>query len=797
MPSLRRLLATPGFTFTALLTLALGIGLNTSMFSVLNELMLRSLAYPESERLVRVYRTAPQSQSWPHAPANVLDYQAENKVFSHLAALRWTNYSLSAPGQPAERFRAMEVSANFFPTLGVAPLLGRVFTAEEDRPGNDRVVVLTHASWLARFGGDPDIVGRDIRLNSEPVTVIGIMPPGYEDRLIWSRIEAWRPIAFTDEQRATRTTNYIHLVGRLSAGVSINQAQASLDVLALQLATHHSHMTGERLMSLARSSQNDTGQRMTWFIVGLAGFVLLIACANLASLQFARTAARTREFAIRSALGASRLRLMRDLLSETLLLGLGGGALGLLVATWGNDFLSRRLLIGTTPGLALPIDFKLLGFALAVSLLVGLAFGVLPAWLASRPDVNETLKQNTRGGTASRAQHRLRQALIVSEIALALVLLAGAGFFVRGIQRFADREVGWRPDGLLTGYIALSSTKYPDDARRRAFHEQLQEKLAALPGVERVALANTLPTWGFSGSANIVVEGRPAPAPGQASLAYSTPISGSFFETLGIPLVAGRTFGAADRADSPRVIVINETMARTLWPGESALGKRIGSPGDEPEWREIVGVVRDIRVAGHIGTPETSFQMYRSLTQTPVSYVTLALRTHAPPETLAAAVRQIVASIDPDQPIHDIATVRLEIDRSLANLALTGWLLTAFALLGVGLAALGIYGLISGSVIQRTHEIGIRLALGAQLRDILALFVGQGLRLTLAGTLLGLAGAFAIARLLQAIIPEIPPAESLTFATITVLLVATALLASYLPARRAAKVSPLTALRAE
>jgi putative ABC transport system permease protein len=796
---LRRLAASPGFTITALLTLALGIGVNTSMFSVLSTLTLRGVPYPEGERIVRVYRTSPQSQAWPHSAANVLDYQAQNQVFENLAATQGINYTFADPGQPASRMRGMAVSANFFAVLGVAPARGRVFTAEEDQPGRDNVGVLNHSTWVNRFGGDPAIVGRDILLNGKAVTVLGVMPAGFEDRQLWGRVEIWRPVAFSPRERDTRFSNYLGIVARLKPGVSLDAAQAAMKVLAAQFAQKYPFMAKEglRVVPLARTRQGESDRNTTWFVVGLAAFVLLIACANLANLQFARAAGRAREYAIRSALGASRFRLMRDLLAESVLLGLAGGALGLIVAAWSNDLIGRRLIISNVPGVVLPVDFRLIGFALLVSIATGVAFGLLPAWLASRTDVNDALKSGARGSTAGRGQHRLRHALIVTEVALALVLLSGAGFFVRGLQRFGQRELGWQPDGLLTGYVALNLTKYNDDAKRRAFQEALQPRLAALPGVERASIASTLPTWGYGSSSNLVVEGRPPPAPGQAMLASVLNVDSAHFDTLGIRLIEGRNFDASDRPDAPPHVIINETMARTVWPGESPLGKRVGYPGDTPSWREIIGVVKDVSAAANLNVPDTRFVMFRSIAQSPSTYLTLALRTKVPPETLAGEVRRAVAAIDPDQPVHDIATVRHEIGQILSNVRLVGWMLVGFSTLGVALAALGIYGVISGSVVQRTNEIGIRVALGAQLRDILTLVLGQGLRLALLGTALGLAGAFAVARLLRAIMPELRAADAATALGVTALLLSVAAFACWLPARRATKVDPMTALRAE
>lgn len=811
--ALRRLAVSPGFTLTALVTLALGIGVNTNMFSVLRTIAVRTLPYPDSDQLVRVYRTAPQANAWPHSPANFLDQHAQNTVFSHYAAYQRTDLAYSpgnsasgAAAQPPERIRALNVTGDFFPLLGVSAALGRTFGAAEDQPGQDAVVVLSHAFWSAGFARDPKIVGRVLRLGGQPVTVIGVMPPQFEDRLLWGQVDAWRPMAFTDAQRTTRGSNYLQALARLKPGLSLATAQAGVATLAAQLALAYPENNASnslRLAPLAQGSTVDDGA-ISWFIMALAVVVLLIACANLANLQFARTAARAREYAIRAALGASRTRLMLDVLAESLLLSFAGGALAVLVALWTNDVLGRHFVIGAQTGIEIATDWRVLGFALAVSAATGLAFGLLPAWLSSRTDIIDTLKQSARGATASRRQHRLRHLLIVSEVALALVLLSGAAFFTRGLQQAAQRDPGWAVDGLLTGYISLQTTPPSADtpekraAHRAAFFASVEERLAALPGVEHVALARSLPTWGYSGNGTFVIEGRPTPARGLEPLAYNPSVTPAYFATLGLRLVQGRAFTPTDRADTPAVTVINETMARALWPGENPLGKRIGSSDPaNPSWREIVGVVSDARAAGSLGDGVTPFQMYRPWAQSPGSSAALALRTRLAPEALAPQIRQIVASLDPDQPVHLIGTVRREIEREFVNLRLAAWTLSGFAILGLLLAAVGIYAVIAHSVVQRTNEIGIRLALGAQVRDILSLVLVGGLRLALIGTVIGLAGSFATARLLYSIAPALAGVDPLTVTAVIIVLVATATLACWLPARRATRVDPIIALRSE
>lgn len=795
--SLRQLLKSPGFTLVAVLTLALGIGVNTAMFSLLNTLLFHEPPYPESERILRVFRHNPTLDFGPHAPGNFLDLQAQARSFTAVAAVSGTNYSLAEPSQPAARVPGLDVSAEFFAVLGIPAALGRVFTVEEDQPGRDGVIVLSDGLWRDRFNADPAIIGRRIRVDGEPVTVIGVMPPAFEDRLIWGRASAWRPIAFTTELRKNRGANWLTVIARLRPAVTIGQAQAELDALGAELARAYPQTnakSGFTLVPLARSVQDPTARTLSWFAMGLAGCVLLIACANLANLQFARHAARAREQAIRAALGASRFRLVRQSLAESLLLAMLGGAAALLVALWCNDALSARLGIAGQTGYAISIDWRVAAFALGITAFTGIAFGTMPALFASRVDVNDALKQGGRGSTSS-GQHRLRHALIVAEVALALVLLSGAGFFVRGLQRFAARDHGWRTDRLLTASLSLPPAKYRDDAATAAFYERLQPRLAALPGVQSVSLSRTVPFDGFGFSQRFLVEGRPEPTPGLEPMRDVNGVSPEYFDTLGLTLIEGRTFTPADLTGPVRT-VINETMARQLWPGESAIGKHIAHPF-ERVWQEVIGVVRDVRFATNLTNPRTPFQTYRLLAREPARDISVAIRSSVSPEILAASVRGAVAEVDADVPVENLRSAEDVIETGLGNYTLTSELLLGFALLGLLLAAVGIYGVIAQFVVQRTNEIGIRIALGAQLRDVFRLVVSQGLRLALIGIAIGLAGAWMVARLLASFAPALPPAEALTALAVIVALLGIALIACLLPARRATKVDPMTALRAE
>jgi putative ABC transport system permease protein len=794
---LRMLLKDKGFTAVAALTLGLGIGANTAMFSVLNTYLFRALPYPAPDALVRIYRTSIHSQSWPHSPGNFFDQREKNGVFEQMVAYTGISPNLAEPGESAERLQGFAVSADYFPALRIQPALGRVFTPEEHETGADKVVVLSDRFWMSRFGGDPNVIGRTLRMDSENIKVIGVMPGGFDHPLLWGNVDVWRPLAFNAEGRRSRDNNYLRAFARLKPGVTITQADQAMKTLAANITKETGQNQNEslRLEPLRLSMSDQIGRKVMWFTFGLAGFVLLIACANLANLQLARTAARAREFAVRAALGAGRIRLLRQSLIESLVVALIGGALSLALAILGIWFISSRL-FSELPGVKVTLDLSVFGFALLCSVLTGLIFGTVPAWLASRADVNQVLRENVRGSSAGRSQQRLRSALIVGEVAFALILLTGAGLFLRGLQRFANLDPGWRVDGLLTAQIGLRGSDYTTPVQRAAFYQRLEERLRALPGVEQAALSGSQPIWGFGSSGPFVVEGQPEPAPGQYPEVFREPVTVNYFETHGIRLLSGRFFTSADIADRPAVIIINETMARRFWPNENPVGKRIGSsnPNDRG-WQQIVGVVNDVGFPASLGEPYTRFQSFRPLAQNPWGSVNIALRTSAAPQSLASSLRSAIAELDPSLPAYRIRTARSIVDRGLGSISLLGTLLGAFAALGLGLAAIGIYGVISYSVVQRTGEIGIRLALGAQARDVLWLVLRKGSLLILLGGLLGFAGAYAVARFLASAIPTLPTHDPLAMGGITFTLITIALAACYLPARRATKVDPMVALR--
>ena len=797
--SLRLLLKHKGFTVVAVLTLALGIGINTAMFSVLNTYLFRSLPYPQSGELVRVFRTSPHSQSWPHSAGNFFDYHDQNTVFDKMAAYNFTTRNLTEQGHSAERLLSLSATADFFPMLAVQPSLGRVFRPEEFEPGTDNVVVLTDLFWTRRFGSDPNVVGQKIQLDGKTVEIVGVMPPGFEHPILWGPIDVWQPMAFPPERKTDRGTNYLSAFARLKPGVSIKQAEQSIVTLAANLGKQNSANPGEslRLEPLQLSMSDQIGRTVMWFTFGLAGFVLLIACANLANLQLVRTAARSRELAVRAALGAGRWRLLQQSLTESILVALIGGAISLVIALAAVRFISGRLFTNL-PGASVQLDFKVFGFALLCSVLTGVLFGTVPAWLASRADVNLALRENARGSTAGRSQHRLRHTLIIGEVAFAMVLLAAAGLFLRGLQRFINTDPGWRVDGLLTAQIGLRGEKYKDAKPRVLFLGELENRLRALPGVEHVAIAGSNPVFGFNSSSSFFVEGQPEPPADKLPEMFFEPVNADYFAALGARLQQGRTFNATDTADHPNVVIINEAAARNFWGNESPVGKRISSTDrQQRDYYEIVGVVNDLAFPGELGEPYTRFEAFLPVTQSPPNSLAIALRTSITPEMLGNSLRSAVGGVDPNLPVYRIRTARAAVNQGLGNLSLLGTLLGAFAVVGLLLAAIGIYGVVSYTVLQRTGELGIRVALGAQRRDVMWLVLGKGAVLVLSGAVLGGMGAYAISKVLISLIPALPTRDPLVLVATGFTLVVVALVACYIPARRATKVDPLVALRSE
>lgn len=797
--SLRMLLKQKGFTVISVLTLALGIGINTAMFSVLNTFIFGSLPYPQSERLVSVFRTSQFSDSWPFSPANFFDQHDQNTVFEKMAAYNYVSRNLTESGQTAERLLSLAGTADFFPLLGVPPARGRVFKPEEFEPGADNVIILTDRLWTRRFGSDPNIVGKRIQLDGKTVEIVGVMPPEFAHPILWGSIDIWQPLTFSPKLKADRGMAFLSSMGRLKPGVSIKQAEQSMIALAANIHKQNGSNVGEslRLEPLYRAMSDSISRTVMWLTFGLAAVVLLIACANLANLQLVRTAARSRELAVRAALGAGRWRLLRGSFIESILVALIGGAISLVIAVAAVRFISLRM-FPNLPGAHVQLDYKVFGFALLISLITGVLFGTLPAWFASHTDVNQALRENSRGSTAGRSQTRLRQVLIVGEVAFAMVLLAAAGLFLRGLQRFINTDPGWQVDGLVMAQMSLQGEKYADEKQRVVFLSQLEDRLRSLPDVQHVAFSVSQPVFSYNSSLPFLIDGQPEPPEDKLPEMFFEPVSSDYFQTLGARVQQGRTFNSADTIDHPKVMIINETLARSFWPNDSPIGKRISNTGTIKTVYEVVGVVNDLAFPGELGKPYSRFEAFVPVSQAAPDYVTLLLRTSSSnSDAIANPLRNAVAGIDPEQPVYRIRTARSAVDSGVGNISLLGSLLGAFATIGVILAVIGIYGVVSYTVVQRTGELGIRMALGAQTSEVMWFVLRKGAVLVLIGVFLGAFGAYGVSKLLISIIPSLPTRDPLMLLFSALILIAVALVACYIPARRATRVNPLVALKGE
>ena len=788
-----------GFTAVAVLTLALGIGANTAIFSVVNAVLLKPLPYDNSHELVQIWGTQPQLDTAPMSPANFLDWREQNRVFERVAAYTGQNLNLSGVADP-ERIRATRVSADLFELLRVRPELGRAFLAEEDQYGGQRVVILSHGLWQRRFGANPEILGRSLTLNDQSYVVVGVMPPDFS--FPRTTTEMWTPIAFSPGERGTRNTNYISVLARLKPGVTIEQARSEMEALARRQQEQYQEANtgiGVKLISYKEQVVGNT-RPILLLLLGAVGFVLLIACANVANLLLARAAGRRKEMAVRSALGAGRRRVVRQLLTESVLLALVGGGLGLLLALWGINLLVA-LQPANIPRLAeLRVDRGVLMFASALSLLTGVAFGLAPALRATKLDLNDALKEGGKGADAGGGRQRLRSILIVSEIALSLVLLIGAGLMIKSFWRLNQVEPGFNAENTLTMVVSLPTTRYAEPGRQVAFFRQAVERVGNLPGVDAAGVTTNIPLFGGN-STGFNVEGDPPYAPGQRPLVEYRSVSPGYFRAMGIPLLRGRTFNEQDGGDAPGVVIINETLARRHFPGEDPLGKRLGFSGPT-DWREIVGVVRDTRNYGL--DEEVKPEAYMPYTQSAPGYLAgsisgmiLVARTASDPQGMSAAIKREVQGLDGNLPVYNIKTMEQHLAESTAQRRFNMLLLSAFAGVAVLLAVFGLYGVMSYMVSQRTREIGLRMALGAQARDILGMAVRQGVVLILIGIGVGLAGALALTRVMSGLLYGVDATDPATFAAIVLLLAFASLIACYIPARRATRVDPLIALKYE
>jgi predicted permease len=795
----RTLLKKPGFTLIAVMTLALGIGASTSIFTVVDAALLRGLPYKSPDRLYHLWENTPQKEynqrefSYP----DYQDYQ-QNTVFEGLAAYTGGGTILSGRGEP-ETLAAPQASANFFSVLGVDPFLGRTFQVGEDKPGAAKVVVLTYGLWQRRFGGDRSVLGQALTLNGESYVVIGVLPASFQFAM--RTADLWLPYQPTQNQLTRRFMHGTNLIGRLKPDVTAAQAQAELSVIASRIEHQYndSHAgTGAFLIPL---QEQVVGKVRPVLLVLLAavGFVLLIACANVASLLLTRSLSRQKEVAIRVALGANRWRVIRQLLTESLLLSCIGGAAGLLVAYWGVPGLVAAIPVGQLNAMpflkSLHIDAGILGFSFALSLLTGLLFGLAPALHSSRLDLNEVLKEGGRNASAG-AGHRLRSAMVMTEIALAVVLLVGAGLMMKSLLHLLQTNVGFKTENLLTMFVILPATKYSDANRQVNFFQDMTEHIKSMPGVAGAGTVSVLPLNGGN-TTRFDVEGEPMPPPGQETEGNIRIVNESYFQTLGIPLVAGRMFDDRDKADTPGVVIIGKNVADRVFAGRNPIGKRLVYTGTKIPPDLIVGVVGDVKITGLDEAIKPV--IYYPFRQNPGPVTTLVVRTQGDPNALANSVRNEIRTLEPEVAFFNVQTMDKMITDSPASFMrrFPALLIGIFAGVALLLASIGIYGVVSYTVTQQTHYIGVRMALGAQASDILRMVLKQGLVLALAGVAAGVLAALALMRLLSSLLYEVKTNDAGTFVLVAGTLFVGALLACYLPARRATKVDPLVALRYE
>ena len=787
----RMLRKNPGFTAIAVLTLALGIGANTAIFSVVNAVLLQPLPYAQPDQLVTIYNTPGGEARWPLSPRAYLNLKSHDSISTDIAALSNKGWpaNFTNEGEP-ERLQGFQVSANLFHLLGIAPQQGRAFLSEEDRPGKNRVVVLSHELWQRRFSADPQIVGQALTLNGQSYTVIGIMPSDFR---FLTRADLWTPLAFTASDE-NDNAGYLEVIGRRKSGASFEQVSAEVEAISREFVNNPNSEV-RTILGIPQAMMTKEIRPMLLMLMAAVGFVLLIACANLANLLLSRGNVRRRELAIRSALGAGRLRVVRQLLVESALLAVIGGGIGLLLANWAIQFLSSGLpeYLGNANSRValLKIDITALGFTFALSLLTSVLFGLFPALQLSKINLNEALKE---GGRTTGPHNRLRSVLVVSEVALAMVLLVGGGLMIKSFWLLSRVNLGYEPAGVLTAKIDPSGTRYESFAGVTAFYQELLERVRAIPGVRDAGTINSLNAgFGFS------IDEHPPLPPEQKPGAAINQVSADYFRTMGIPLRAGRFFDDRDVKVALPVVIIDETLAQRYFPGEDPIGKHINgefSRGAGNTSRQIVGVVGGAKY--WTLSQEPLPHLYFSYLQENWWSMTLVVRGQAgDPMKLAGPIRGALAAIDKYQPIHSFKSSEAEVSELVAPQRFTTMLLAGFAALAALLAAVGIYGVMSYAVTQRTHEIGIRMALGAQTRDVMRVVMRQGVILTVAGVTIGLAASFALTRLISDLLFGVKATDPATLVAITLLLLVVALMACFIPARRATRVDPIVALRYE
>ena len=800
--SVRMLLKRPSLTAVAIIAIALGVGANTAIFSVVNTVLLQPLPYDQPQQLVML-ATEQRDQALDgrggFSVPDFLDIQKSTKTLEAVATHQGTGTVVTEGGDP-ERLLGAAVSADYFSVLRVKPVLGRVFTHDEDKPGAPQVIVLSHSLWQRRFGGDPNIIGREVNIGGK-TTVVGVLPAGFEYPFSEDQQQDfWEPmfsaVWMTKSLREERADRSLPVIARLKPGVTLEEAKAELDLLSRQIEQQAPVSNTNIIFNAVSMHEDITRDYRPALLVmlGAVGLVLLIACANVANLLLARAAARQKEVAIRMALGASRKRIAAQLLTESLLLSLAGGVLGLLLASWGMDLLVSYGPADVPRLRDVSIDRYVLFFTLGISTLTGIVFGLAPALHASKPDPGNMLKDSGRG--VSHGRNRMRSALIVSEVALSLMLLVGAGLLINSFWRLLQTDAGFDPKGVLALDIPLSRTKYPKPEQRPAVFEQLVERMKTLPGVRDVSLTSNVPLTDFDVELSFQIEGREPYKPGNEAVADYTAVGSDYFRTMNIALQRGRVFANSDTATTPQVMVVSDAFVKRYFPNEDPIGRRIVFDGPKQIPREIVGVVADIRRNGLDADVEP--EMYVSHVQNPERRMNVVIRTETPDASqLTPVARAEVKAFDPDQIIWRTQTLEQLLGTSVAPRRFNMMLLGIFASVALVLAAVGLYGVMSYSVTWRTHEIGVRMALGAKRADVLRLVVRQGMIMALIGLAIGLIGALSLSRVMRSMLHGISPTDPLTFTGVSIVLLVVALLACLIPARRATRVDPIVALRTE
>jgi predicted permease len=798
--ALRTLLKSPGFTIISLLTLALGIGVNSSMFSLMNTLLFATAPFPRPESIIALNGQTPDAEFIAFSPLEIEELRNHpTNAFTAIAPTSGTMETVSLPDQLPEQLQGTAAKADLFKVLETPPLFGRFFTADECVAGRDTVVLLTEEMWRKKFAAKPDVLGQTLRINGRIFTIIGVLPKAYSATFVFGEGQYFRPLVFSKEQQEGRDRREAGLLLRLAPGVPVTQALASLAPVAERWVKENPRLYPNYhfRVQLAGRVGGSANVAIIALQLGLAAAILALACANLANLQMARAVSRLRDLAIRSALGATRWMLIKQQLIESLVLSVTGGALGLLIARWSNELIGRNIKLGLYSTLEMPIDGRVLGVTAAISILAGLGFGLIPAWLASRTDINEALKQQTRGSTGGRSQGWIRSLLVIGQVALSLTLLSVAGMMIHGLNRTLNSRPHWDSESILTANVQIDERTYESPEKRRAFHDALSARLAAIPGIQAQTIASMFPIAGGGSANDVLIEGQDA-AGANFPKGIAFLVTPGFFKTLGICLLEGRTFPENVSFTSPEQTVVNESLAKHFWPKESAIGRRLGVKGGDGKvtWREIIGVVADADDPIAFSEPTTRLQYYTTMTHGPWAWFQIAVRGPNP-SRFANDLRRAVADVSPDVAARFVWTVQDMRDQFLHNVVVINGVLLAFALLGLALASVGLYGIVSNNVSQRTSEFGIRLALGARPTDVLRIVLRQSLRLTLIGLVLGTVGSYLLGLALRPRLGLIIAQNHSILVGTSVVIFAVALLATWFPANRATKVDPVIALRAE